>query len=774
MIMVQWQTYPAIERLTIPYLRLAGVRVEHNHRKRNTARNGNEPLATGYDLVHVENGTSIAIKLPKDAYLSDPIWSADGRLFAFRNFTSSSVEIWIGDGQSGAVRRVPDVGLNQMLDSDLQWMPDQKTLLAKLVPAQLGPPPKAVSSTGPNIQEAQGKKGQSSTYEKRDTLNSSHDEHVFDYYAASQLAFIDAASLAVELLGEVDRYFQLKPSPDGEYILVGAIRKPYSYVTTFRRFPCDIDVWNISNRPKIVAHRIVSRPLAERVPIRGVILGPRSVSWRANAPATLTWAEALDGGDWGVNVPSRDKVMALKAPFSAPPEELMRTEHRFHHIKWGASPELAILIEYDLNKYWNRGFLINVDNPGEARRLLWDISMKEQYKDPGKPVLRQLPNGALVMRQDGNSIFLSGDGASPDGERPFLDRLDLGSLKSNRLFRSSRSSYEKFLGFDKANSTTFLTKRQTPNEPPNVFRRTLQAAIDAPDGEATFASERVAITHISDPTPILRQIKKRLVSYKRGDGLALSFKLYTPPGYEEGTRVPAILMAYPRDYADESTAGQSSGSEAAFTKLRRHLYLLLAGYAIIDQASFPIVGDPKAAYDTYLEQLTANAEAAVNEAVRLGVVDRDRIGVTGHSHGALMTANLLAHSDLFRAGVATSGSYNKTLTPFGFQNERRSLWEAPDVYIKASPIFAADKIKTPLLIMHGADDANPGTTPVQSTMLYEAIRGNGGTTRLVMLPHESHSYAALESNEQYVYEMVSWFDRHVKNRQSEKQRGAAL
>jgi dipeptidyl aminopeptidase/acylaminoacyl peptidase len=287
--------------------------------------------------------------------------------------------------------------------------------------------------------------------------------------------------------------------------------------------------------------------------------------------------------------------------------------------------------------------------------------------------------------------------------------------------------------------------------------------MDSTEGEATFASAGEELTHLRDPTPAVRAIKKRLVKYKRADGLDLSFTLYTPPGYQEGTRVPTILYAYPLDYADASTAGQVSGSQQTFTRLYEYSLLLLAGYAIIDNAAFPIIGDPKKAYDTYLDQLVADAKAAVDEAVRQGVADPDRIGVTGHSHGALMTANLVAHSDLFRAGAATSGSYNKTLTPFGFQNERRSVWEAPDVYLKVSPFFFADKLKTPLLIVHGAEDANPGTTPLQGTKLYEAIRGNGGTARLVMLPHEPHWYTAMESNEQLVYEMIRWFDKYVKN-----------
>jgi dipeptidyl aminopeptidase/acylaminoacyl peptidase len=323
--------------------------------------------------------------------------------------------------------------------------------------------------------------------------------------------------------------------------------------------------------------------------------------------------------------------------------------------------------------------------------------------------------------------------------------------------------YELFLSFLGPEAQTFLTWHQTPVDPPNVYKRTLGKSIDAPAGEATFSSTSVALTHIANPTPQVCDIKKRLVKYKRTDGLNLSFTLYTPPGYKDGTRVPTILDAYPLDYADVATAGQVTGSQKTFTRLKNYKLLLLAGYAIIDNAAFPIIGDPKKAYDNYLDQLLADAKAAVDEAVSQGVADPDRIGVTGHSHGALMTANLVAHSDLFRAGVATSGSYNKTLTAFGFQNERRSVWEALDVYQKVSPFFFADKLKTPLLIVHGTEDANPGTTPLQAQMLYEAVRGNGGTVRLVMLPHEPHWYTAMESNEQLVFEMLRWFDKYVKN-----------
>ncbi len=765
MLLVSWQDYPSIERVGTPFLRLAGVRIEPaNHSKHDTAGGyGITPCAVGFELVKLPHGTSTPLALPPKFCAGTPVWSADGKRFAFMNIAAHAVELWIGDGDSGAVTQVPRVRLNPMFSQYLRWMPDQKTLLVKLVPENEGPPPaESVLPVGPSIQESDGQTGESSTYEVRDTLGNSHDEDLFDYYAAAQLALVDAASLTVSPVGKPANYETVLPAPDGRHVLVTAIHKPYSYVTTYDRFPQEVEVWDLSTPGSVMSHTVASLPLADRVPVHGVSLGPRDFSWRATAPATLVWAEALDGGDWNVKAALRDKLMMQSAPFTAPPVEIVRTEERFLGFDWSEVASLALLNEYDENRHWRQTYVIDVDAPAN-KRLLWDISYDERYANPGEPIQRILANGTEVLRLEHDSIYLSGMGASPDGDRPFLDKLDLQTLNHQRLFRSDKSSYERFLSFAGADTRSFLTWHQSVVDPPNAFLRTLAKPGRAAAGEAAFTSTSVAVTHIPDPTPEVRAIHKRLVKYKRADGLDLSFTLYTPPGYQVGTRVPTILYAYPLDYADAAKAGQVTGSQATFTRLRQYRLLLLAGYAIIDNAAFPVVGDPKKAYDSYLEQLVADANAAVDEAVRLGVADPNRIGVTGHSHGALMTVNLIAHSDLFRAGVATSGSYNKTLTPFGFQSERRSVWDAPDVYLKVSPFFVADKLKTPLLLIHGAEDANPGTTPLQSVKLYEAIRGNGGTTRLVLLPHEPHWYTALESNEQEIYEMLRWFDKYVKD-----------
>src|SRR3569833_442012 len=738
-LLVSWVTYPSITQVAEPYLKLAGVRLApRTRRKHDTAGGyGVAPCAQTFSMVAVAPNHETPMTMPAGC-VDGIVWAPDGARFAFRNTTHDAGELWIGDATTGQVHRLGTGRLNPMLGSSLQWLGgDHKTLVVKLVPEHQGQPPaESVAANGPSIQETDGKSGESSTYEARDTRNNKHDEDLFDYYATSQLAAVDTSTAAITPIGKPAVLTSVDAAPDGQHLLVETLKRPYSYNVTYGRFAHTVDVWDRSGK---LVHTMATLPIADRVPVAGVPTGPRDFEWRATEPATLVWAEARDGGDWNVKVPARDKVMIQAAPFEGAPHELLKTEQRFSGLQWTDNKKVALLHDYDENRHWQRTYTLDVDAAKPAPAILFDLSSDELYKDPGEPVYRQLPNGEWVIRTEGNAIFMSGEGATRDGIRPFLDRLDLATKKTDRLFHSEATGLEMFLAFG-GDTKTFITWHQSPVDPPNAFLRTVGS------------TEAKPITHFADPTPAVRAIKKRLVKYKRKDGTELSFTLMTPPGYVDGTRLPAILYAYPLDYASTKPAGQTTSTDQYFSRISDYRLLLLSGYAIIDDAGFPIVGAPKKSYDTYLEQLTEDAKAAVDKAVELGVVDRDRIGVTGHSHGALMTANLVAHTDLFRAGAATSGSYNKTLTPFGFQNEKRSVWKGRDVYLKVSPFFYADKIKIPLLIMHGAEDANPGTTPLQSQKLYEAIRGNGGIARLVMLPHEPHWYSAMESNEQLAYE----------------------
>jgi dipeptidyl aminopeptidase/acylaminoacyl peptidase len=421
-----------------------------------------------------------------------------------------------------------------------------------------------------------------------------------------------------------------------------------------------------------------------------------------------------------------------------------------------------MLTERERIRRWLYTWLLDVD--AGSSRPWFDLNEDDRYNSPGWPVRRPLPNGEWVLRQKGDAVYFSGSGATDEGDRPFLDLRHMETGEVQRLFRSDPERYEVFVAFAGADDR-FVMRSESAVEVPNYFLATLGGTIEAPAGEATRALAREPITRFEDPTPELRQIEKRLVRYERADGVPLSFELNLPPGYEEGTRLPTVLYAYPLEYSDPSTAGQVRGSSQRFSRFygASHLFFLLQGYAVLDNATMPMIGDPETTYDTFVPQLVADAEAAVAKAVAIGVADPERIGIIGHSHGGLMVANLLAHTDLFRAGIARSGSHNKTMQPFGFQSERRSLFEARDAYIELSPTFFADRVDEPVLVIHGKADSNPGTLTIQSEVFFEAVRGSGGTARLVLLPFEDHGYRAEESVEHVLWEQIRWFDQYVKN-----------
>jgi dipeptidyl aminopeptidase/acylaminoacyl peptidase len=749
--------YPPISDLAEPLLRLAGVRIN----PRTNAVHGSFYFV-GYTLKKLPDGAEVAVQLPAGARVSAPRWNASGSMFAFWNMTDANVELWIFDAATATAKRIDGVSLNPVLGFTWSWMADGKTLLVKTVPANRAAPPKEVPApVGPHIEESGAVKAASSTYEARDLLKTPYDADLFEYYATAQLALVDTRTGKVTNVGPAGVLAKVQPSPNGQDILVERVRRPYSFTRPYNRFPTDVEVWDLAGN---VVEKLASLPLAEQVPIHGVSTGQREHAWRPTAPATLVWAEALDDGDTYKKVPHHDRVM-MKA-VGGEPVELFQTENRFTGLEWIERGGLAMYGDYDDDKHWYKTYLVEPDNRSAAPRLVWSQNSDDRYNDPGSPVYRVQPSGAVAVREHEGTIFLSGQGASPAGNRPFLDRLNLKTLKSERWFRSPADAYEGFLGGLDPASKSFLTRRESRTDPPNVYWRTIGARdANGAAGETAWRSTSRQLTRNVDPTPQLRQISKRLVTYERPDGVKLSFTLYLPPGYKEGTRLPTVIWAYPLDYTDPGAAGQVTSSPQEFTQIygASPVFLALLGYAVLDETAMPVVGAAETAYDTFIDQIVANAKAAIDKAVELGVTDRDRVGVFGHSHGALMTVNLLAWSDLFRAGVARSGAYNHTLRPFGFQNERRTLYQATDTYLKLSPLLHASQINEPLLLIHGERDTNPGTVPLQSEKLFEALRGVGGKARLVMLPLESHGYAARQSIEHTLYETVTWFDKYVKN-----------
>ena len=738
--------YPTIAEVSEPMLRLAGVRIDPRV-------NGPHLNARIYAIAFkkISNGNEVKVIVPPRASISNVRFSPNGAHLSFLNRKEDRIELWVADTATGRTRLLTALDrLNATTGDPCDWLQDSTTMICELVPARRGPAPLAPTvPVGPNIQENKGKAAPLPTFE--DMLKTAHDEALFEYYFTGQLAAINVATGRKTLIGQPAIFNVVSPSPSGEYLLVSKIKRPFSHLIPINGFPEEVEVWKRSGE---MVRKIADVPSREGVPINGVQTGPRGYRWRPDKPATVVWTEALDGGDLKNKVPFRDKILVLAAPFQSAPAQMAQTEWRLAGVSF-TEKGIALLSEADRASRRIRTWIL--DSNAEPRKL-WDRSQERAYENPGSPVLRRDSGGfggggGGMILQSGDSIFLIGQGASSDGDRPFLDRLNLKTLATERLFRSDTKSYEFVVAPLTDDGMRILTRYESPTDPPNYFVHNRN------DGST------LPVTSFKDPQPQLRGVRHQFVTYQRKDGVKLSATLYLPPGYKEGQRLPVIMWAYPREFGDADSASQVTGSANRFLTVSgySHLFLLLSGYAIFDNPTMPIVGPGETANDHYVEQLVASAEAAIDKVVDMGVGDRERIGVGGHSYGAFMTANLLAHSRLFRAGFAESGAYNRSLTPFGFQSERRTFWEVPDLYAKMSPFWHAHKIKDPLLLMHGEADDNSGTFPIQSERFYMALKGQGATVRYVTLPFEAHGYAGRETLLHILAERINWFDKYVKN-----------
>lgn len=752
LLLIQPASNPSIAEVAAPELRLAGLRI--NPRDNGPSRT--RP-AVGLVFQRLKDDKQVPVTgLPAGALITGPGWSPDGERIAFVVTADERLTLWTAEVKDGKARRLtPDgMALNGVYGRPYSWLADSRSLVALTVPAGRGPAPEATHvPAGPVVQENLGKKAPARTLQ--DLLQNPHDEALFDHYATSQVVIVGLDGKA-RPLADPAVIRDVSPSPDGKWLLVERVKRPYSYSLQEDSFPHSVEVWQPDGQ---LAHLVTDQPLQDQVPIAfgSVPTGPRSVGWRNDAPAELVWAEALDGGDGGAEAELRDRVLTLGAPFLAEPRELITLPLRYGGVMWGHD-DLAFAVCW----WWKTRTLQTWRLwPGDRDKtpvMIEERSYQDRYNDPGQPMQHQGPYGRPVMLTagDGRTVFLSGAGASPEGDRPFVDLWNVDTDAKERLFRSEAPYYESPADLLDAKNRVLLLRRESQTEPPNYWVRDLK--------KGTLVQK----TFFPDPTPQLAGISKEMITYKRADGVNLTGTLYLPAGYdkERDGPLPTLLWAYPTEFKSAQDAGQVTDSPYRFTRVGWYspMMFLVRGYAVLDDPSMPIIGEGETEpNDTFIAQLVSSAQAAVDELVRRGVGDPDRMAVGGHSYGAFMTANLLAHSDLFRAGLPRSGAYNRTLTPFGFQAEERSLWEAPEVYFAMSPFMHADKIDEPILIVHGDADNNSGTYPMQSERLYDAIKGHGGTARLVMLPAESHGYRARESIMHLMWETDLWLDRYVKN-----------
>ncbi|MGA7936461.1 MAG: prolyl oligopeptidase family serine peptidase [Kovacikia sp.] len=740
---------PAIAELAEPEVAVAGFRL--NPKTNGPARH------FGYRSIRIkplESHPARLMPLPDAARIGFLRWSPNGGKLAFTLTWANGIELWMVDLAEGIPRRVTDPILNAAYGPPFRWLSDE-AFLCKVIPGDRGEPPiQSPVPNGPIIQENLGRKTPSRTY--TNLLQNIHDEALFEYYIASTLELVTLDGQRSQLVPAclID---EAKPSPDGNYVVLTTLHRPYSYQLPASHFPTRIQILDCTGTP---LRELADLPLADNLSTRfdAVRAGPRRVSWRCDRPATLTWVEALDGGDPAQDVPHRDVLLELDAPFTGQPQELWRSHYRFRRVRWGRE-DVALVWEQKYDTRQQRIWRIQPNRPETPPQLLVERSFEDHYSDPGMP--RQVPapqGGKYLLRftPDGNGLYFSGRGASPDGVYPFLDRLDLSTATTQRLWQCQAPYFESVVALLDDGAHRLITHRQSQIEPPNYFLY-------------THADEqRVPLTDYPDPAPQFLGIHKEVVHYLRSDGVQLSARLYLPAGYEpeRDGPLPTVFWVYPAEFKDKQLAGQVTIAENTFSRPAgtSALFLLTQGYAILDDPSLPIIGEGEAEpNDTYVEQLLAGIEAAIDYGVNRGIADRDRLCLGGHSYGAFTTANVLAHSTLFRAGIARSGAYNRTLTPFGFQGEQRNFWEAAAPYIQMSPFTHAAKITAPLLLIHGADDSNAGTYPLQTERFYEALKGLGATVRQVMLPLEDHSYRSREAVGHVLWEMVQWCDRYVKN-----------
>ncbi|RRJ92563.1 S9 family peptidase [Flavobacterium macacae] len=744
-------TYKTLDELNQEEMRLAGLRINPitnisstvtyiNNIKVRKIKDKNEIQVTG---------------LPQNPKISNISWSPDEKKIAFTHTTATGVELYVLDMASAKATKLTDANLNANMGSPFSWYRDNQSLLVKMLPKNR---PALIDAkkdlpTGPTVSSSDGKKSSNRTYQ--DLLKNKTDETNFETLVTSELYKLDLNGKAT-LYKKADLYAGEGFSPDGNYILITTIKKPYSYIVPLSRFPMTSVVYDLSGKEVKVVNEIA---LAEIMPkgFMATRTGKRSMNWRADLPATLSFAEALDGGDPANAVEFRDEVFLWNAPFTSNPTSLAKTKQRYAGIVWG-NVTTAILYDQWYDTRNEKTYLINPSNPGQAPKVIFDRNSQDIYSDPGSFETVKNQYGRQVLALENDTAFLIGEGHTKEGQFPFIDEFNMKTLKPKRLYQSTyKDKKESIFSIEDFKKGDVLVQIQSKSDYPNYFFRNIKKK-----------NQLTQITDFKNPFESIKNVHKEVIKYKRKDGVELSGTLYLPAGYDtkKKEKLPLLIWAYPEEYKDKNSAGQSSQNPNDFTfpYYGSFVYWVNKGYVVLDDASFPIIGEGTTEpNDTFITQLVDNAAAAIDAVDKLGYINRKKVAVGGHSYGAFMTANLLSHSDLFACGIARSGAYNRTLTPFGFQSEQRNYWEATDVYNTMSPFMNAEKMKTPMLLVHGDADNNPGTFTLQTERYFQALKGLGAPVRMVLLPKESHGYAAKENILHLLWEQDQFLEKYLKN-----------
>jgi dipeptidyl aminopeptidase/acylaminoacyl peptidase len=743
-------TYKTLDDLNQTEMRLGGLRINPLTNISSTVT-----YVNNLKIRKISNKYETQISgLPLNAKISNVAWSQNEKKIAFTNTTHSGVELWVIDVASATAKKITSDNLNANLGSPFSWMKDNETLLVKVLPKNR---PALINDKkdlpkGPTVSVSDGSKSQNRTYQ--DLLKNKSDEANFDALVTSELYIITTSGTA-SLFKPADIYAGESFSPDGNYLMLTTIQKPYSYIVPYSRFPQKSVVYDLTGKEIKQVNEV---PLTEIMPkgFSSVRTGKRSMSWRADKPATLVFVEALDEGDQAKKVDYRDELFQWNAPFNSTPTSMMKTQQRFGEIIWG-NDSFAIAYDSWYDTRNTKTYLLNPSNPNEAPKVISDRNSQDIYSDPGNFETKKNEFGRYVISIENGNAYLIGDGHSKEGQFPFIDELNLKTLKTKRLYISKiKDKKEDLISIEDFKKGEVLVMIQSKNDYPNYYFRNIKSGKLSP------------ITDFKNPFESIKNVYKEVIKYKRKDGVDLSGTLYLPANYDltKKEKLPLLIWAYPAEFKDKNSAGQNdkNPNEFTFPNYGSFVYWVTKGYAVLDDASFPIIGEGATEpNDTFITQLVDDAEAAINAVANLGYINRKKVAVGGHSYGAFMTANLLTHSNLFACGIARSGAYNRTLTPFGFQSEQRNYWDVPAIYNEMSPFMNADKMKTPLLLIHGEADNNPGTFTLQTERYFQALKNLGAPTRMIILPKEAHGYVAKENILHLLWEQDQFLEKYLKN-----------
>jgi dipeptidyl aminopeptidase/acylaminoacyl peptidase len=672
------------------------------------------------------------------------VWTpADGAVLDFIRFAPDGktlAALAIGDGPArlalfdiaSSTEQVLDVPVNAAWGDPCRWV-SKDELLCKVVAANRGPAP----AERPAPAMVEHSSGPAPMRTSQNLLENSYEDELFEHYFTVELARVDLSGRMQRVAGTDGLISALEPSPDGTYAVMTRIQRPFSRLVPARRFPSSIELWDLGSGARLYASRpsgfgINGEQDEEEAD------DPRRATWKPGGDNTLGFIESSRDAD-GVRI---HRWMSNTAPFKDPPVEIASSQKLIQRFGWTTAGTPYFTTRGDTAEEVSYQVVM-----ADGVTPIWKGIAADRYDNPGHGVRLDGSDGP-VLEVDGR-IFIAGDGLSDRGPQPFLDILNLKNKQVQRVFQAEPGVYEIVLGVLDPELPSFVTSRETETESPNLFLHR--------------GTERITLHEVPDPYPQLRKATRRVVTYPRADGVELSGTLYLPAGYRKGEPLPTLVWIYPSEFSDADQAEQMDLRFFRFHKVKgpSPLAALVAGYALLMNPTVPILDEASGVRGDYLPQLLSSVDAALDYLVESGISDPARFAVAGRSYGAFSTANLLIHSDRFATGIAMSGAYNRTLTPFGFQHERRSFWEETEMYTSISPFFFADEMKKPILLVHGGSDENPGTIPFGARRFFHALVGAGATARYVELPYEGHHYWARENVLLAAAEMLDWLERWI-------------